>query len=76
MKLSEYLRINKISHKDFAQKIGVTRSFITNVLNKKRNPSLKLCLKIEAETKGKVKTKELFNPNVPPQKVNRKNEKK
>jgi len=75
MNLSEYLKINGISHEVFAQKIGVTRSFITNVLNGKRNPSLKLCLKIEAATKRKVKTKELFNPNVPSQKINRKNEK-
>ena len=53
MKLSEYLKKNKISQEKFAELVGVTRPFITNIANGKKNPSIQLAGRIEEVTKGK-----------------------
>ena len=65
MKLSEYLKKNKISQEKFAELVGVTRPFITNIANGKKNPSIQLAGRIEEVTKGKVTLKDLLEMNAP-----------
>jgi DNA-binding transcriptional regulator YdaS (Cro superfamily) len=62
MKLDEYLFRSKISKKDFALKIGVSREHIHAMISGKRQPSPKLAKKIQDATKGEVTKEELLFP--------------
>ncbi len=64
MKLADYLAKNGLTHDDFSRKVGVTRPMITLLVNRRKNPSLKLVKRIEDETKGEVSFHDLFNPDV------------
>ena len=64
MKLADYLAKNGLTHDDFSRKVGVTRPMITLLVNRRKNPSLKLVKRIEDETKGEVSFHDLFNPHV------------
>lgn len=62
MKLRDYLR-NK-DRSEFAKRVGVSTGHINNLCSDSRYvPSRKLALRIEQETKGKVKLRELLFPN-------------
>ena len=65
MKLSEYLKLKNLTHEKFAKMVGVTRPLITHIINQKRNPSVKLVLQIEKITEGMVKVEDLFCPDSP-----------
>lgn len=65
MKLSEYLKTTNLTQEKFAHLVGVTRPFITNILNGKKSPSVQLAGRIEKVTKGKVTLRDLLNPNAP-----------
>ena len=62
MGLDEYLWRNKISRTDFALLIGISRSYLQQILSRKRNPSVKLAKKIEEVTEGKVSKEEMLFP--------------
>ena len=62
MKLSEWLKQNKISNTQFASRIGVHVSFITHINKGRRNVSPETALKIEKATDGKVTIMELLYP--------------
>lgn len=66
MKLAEYLKQNKISHAAFAKKVGVSRPLITRISNRKRNPSIRILVKICELTNGAVTAPELYNPELNP----------
>ena len=63
MKLADYLAKNGLTHDDFSKKVGVTRPMITFLVNRRKNPSLKLVKRIEDATKGEVSFHDLFNPD-------------
>lgn len=65
MKLADYLKKNALTHENFSKRVGVTRPVITQIIGGKRNPSLKLVKRIEEETNGEVGFHDLFNPDVP-----------
>jgi len=72
MELKDFLFKNKISQADFSRKIGVTQARVSQIVNKKRNPSSHLMKIIEEVTNGEVTMQELFNPNSPSRLKNRK----
>jgi DNA-binding transcriptional regulator YdaS (Cro superfamily) len=63
MELDEYLFRNKITKTSFADKIGVHRNYLHQILRKERAPSPQLAIKIEKETNGAV-TKEQLRPDI------------
>ena len=65
MRLSEYLKNTSLTQEKFANLVGVTRTFITNILNGKRNPSIQLARRIEEVTDGQVPLKDLLHPEAP-----------
>ena len=62
MKLDEYLKIQSLNHKEFAEMIGVTRGLVTHIINGRRNASIKVSVKITEITKGLVTAVDLYNP--------------
>ena len=54
MKLKEYLKINNIKAKDFAEKIGVTPAYVTLIHQGKRWPRVDLMRRITEATDGQV----------------------
>lgn len=65
MKLQKFLQINEITQEEFASKVGVSRPWITYIVNEVRNPSIGLSMRIEEATNGQVTIKDLFNPKAP-----------
>jgi transcriptional regulator with XRE-family HTH domain len=68
MKLAEYLFRMKMTKKDFAEKLGISRGHLQHILSGTKNPSIKLAKKIEEETGGKVSKTELLFPEDYPEK--------
>ena len=62
MKLAEYLKFHGLTHEAFAKMIGVTRPLVTHIINGRKNPSIKILLKIAEVTKGDVTAIDLYNP--------------
>jgi DNA-binding transcriptional regulator YdaS (Cro superfamily) len=60
MKLQDYLEKNDIPFSDFAKRVGIAYPSLWRILNKKRNPSKKLCEKIEAVTGNQVTRHDLL----------------
>lgn len=50
--LAEYLKDQK--NGDFADEIGISAQYLSQILNRERTPSLKVAAKIQAATKGEV----------------------
>ena len=67
MRLSDYLKVKKLSRLKFSKILGISPIHMSNICNGKRNPSSKLMRKIEELTKGQVTMQELYDPGVPPQ---------
>ncbi len=54
MTLSEYLKTNGIRQTRFAEKMGMSNSYLSQIVSGDRKPSLTLALRIQAETGGAV----------------------
>jgi len=74
MDLKSYLRKTKTSQSDFAKKVGITQARISQIVNKKFNPSIVLAKHIEEITKGAVTTMDLIYPEAPTRFKVKKNE--
>jgi transcriptional regulator with XRE-family HTH domain len=48
--LSTYLTDNSIKQKDFAERLGVSNAYMSQILNGRRRPSFDLMCKIAAES--------------------------
>lgn len=59
MKLKEYLRIQKIRYRTFAEELGVAEQSLKNMVAGTSRPGLLLALKIEKLTKGQVTPQQL-----------------
>jgi DNA-binding transcriptional regulator YdaS (Cro superfamily) len=61
MKLREYLDTYGLKHVNFANKLGISRAVLSNIITGTTIPSLKLALEIEEATNGEVSCEELAN---------------
>lgn len=61
MKLDEYLWRKKIKQADFAEKVGITRTWLGLVLRGQKKPGRFLAEKIELATGGQVKVEDLIS---------------
>jgi len=59
MKLAEYLKQNDLTQKDFAEKIGVTQSAISQIIKGLSKPSAVTAWSIQEHTRGEVRAREL-----------------
>lgn len=55
MTLSDYLRAHKLTHAEFAARIGATQAAVTRYANGRRKPNLDKIIVIERETGGLVR---------------------
>lgn len=62
MDLEEYLFRHRIKKSHFAKELGIAPGHFYAILGKRRRPSVKLAIKIEAMTGGKVKKEEVLFP--------------
>lgn len=60
MDLREYLFRKRLTQVEFAEKIGYTRDYVSQVVNGKKIPGKKMAKRVEVETKGAVKVKDLI----------------
>ena len=54
MTLREYLFINRIKKKDFADRVGISTGYTTKISEGQQVPSMTLAIKIETATAGAV----------------------
>ena len=54
MTLSEYIKGSEGSQSDLARRIGVSRSYLSEIVSGAKTPSLAVAVKIEEETGGTV----------------------
>lgn len=54
MRLGAYLRERSMTQREFAERIGVSRSYLSMLISGSKIPSLKIATKIEKETGGEV----------------------
>lgn len=60
MRLKVYLATEDKRVKTLAEEIGMSREYLSEIINKKRFPGKKIAQKIEIATNGKVKAKDLI----------------
>lgn len=54
MSLSDYIEEHGLTHAEMAERIDVTREYVTMLLSGSRVPGRNVAIRIERETKGKV----------------------
>lgn len=54
MDLKSWLEGNAITHKEFADRIPISRSYVTHIVTGRSSPPYKLACRIEEVTKGEV----------------------
>jgi transcriptional regulator with XRE-family HTH domain len=65
MRLTDYLDSKNISKAQFSRLIGISPMHLSNICNRRRNPSVPLIKRIQKYTDGEVSMDDLFNPEVP-----------
>ena len=60
MDLKDYLKMEDLSGANFARKIGVSTSLIALLVKKKRDTTVTTALKIQKQTKGKVRVRDVI----------------
>lgn len=60
MQLRDYLHTQRVSVTDLAKHLGLSRTYLSEIKNKKVKPSRNLCKIISMETSGKVTLDELL----------------
>ena len=61
MDLREYLFRKRLSIKEFGEMVYCSRTYISNIVHKKRTPSIRLAKSIEKVTNGEVTAESLLN---------------
>lgn len=61
MHLREYLSVNSMTHEEFSQKVNISRTQITKIINNKVKPSVNLVKKIKEATNGEVTYEDLID---------------
>ena len=52
--LRTYLKSNGVKHRDFAEAIGISEGYLSQLINNQRTPSLDIALRIQAATENHV----------------------
>lgn len=60
MLLNEYIKKNNLSHKEFADQLGISETALSNYIHKRREPRPHIRRKIISVTSGKVKIEDLL----------------
>lgn len=60
MDLKTYIKVSNMTYEQFAKKIGVTVTSISNYINFRRKPNAEIIRKIELETKREVTVHDLL----------------
>ncbi|MCB1073267.1 MAG: helix-turn-helix transcriptional regulator [Chlamydiia bacterium] len=63
--MKEYLFRNNLTVKEFAFQLGISASYLYQLIKRERKPSLKLAQKIEKITQGAVDLNQLINGEPP-----------
>lgn len=61
MKLKTFLEMSGIPQTDFAQLINVSPAMVSYMAGGKKDPGLRLAMKIQRATKGKVRPEDFLN---------------
>ncbi|WP_092419164.1 helix-turn-helix transcriptional regulator [Alloyangia pacifica] len=61
--LSEYLRSNGLSQREFAARVGLSKTYVNEIVAGSKTPSLKAALEIQEATKGAVTLASLLKSN-------------
>jgi DNA-binding transcriptional regulator YdaS (Cro superfamily) len=69
MTLDQYLSITASSAKSFAESLGISPSYLSELRGGKKRPGLSLALEIERATKGKVKARSWMDTDAPAQRL-------
>jgi transcriptional regulator with XRE-family HTH domain len=64
MKLRDYLKKHNQTQDEFAKMVGVTRPLITQIISGRKNPSIKVLMKITELTDGEVTPVDLYNSDI------------
>lgn len=64
MNLREYLFSSKITAKDFALKAGISKSYLSRLLNGATRPSKQMSSHIEKVTNGDVRAENIIGPGI------------
>lgn len=59
--LAEYLTEHAITQRAFAERLGVSRGHMSEIVSRAKSPSLQLALRIVAETGGSVHVSSLLS---------------
>ena len=54
MDLADYLKDNKLKQRDFAAELGVSASYLNEIVRRVKLPTITLAAQIEAKTSGAV----------------------
>jgi transcriptional regulator with XRE-family HTH domain len=71
--LKEYLFRNNLTVKEFAFRLGISASYLYQLIKRERRPSLKLAQRIEEYTGGEVDLNQLINGDFSSKKTNTQN---
>jgi predicted transcriptional regulator len=61
MDIPTYLRIRKLTQKEFSKILGISRAALTNYIAGRRRPCSKIALVIEQKTKGAITVRSLMS---------------
>lgn len=54
MDLADYLKDNNLKQRDFAARLGVSASYLNEIVRRVKSPPIKLAAQIEVATEGAV----------------------
>lgn len=66
MKLKRYCRVNEVKVKELAEMLGISMSYLSNLMYEGRHPSKDLAEKIYQVTDGQVTEEDLFSKDICP----------
>lgn len=67
MKLLDWLEINGLSIKDFAEGIGYTRGHVSAIIHRHRNATPEIAKRIEIATQGMITREQMLYPDEYPE---------
>jgi len=62
--LQQWLKENNIKVSDFAKRLGIHRTYLSDIVNGHETPSYTLAKLIEYETNGEVRAESFFEDNL------------
>lgn len=75
MKLKDFLRINDITYREFADNVGTSLFTLNGIVTEKRLPAMKLAMEIEKKTHRAVTLYDWFSESTEKKDKRKKNQK-